>query len=249
MRSRVLATQAYTGKRKDFFRNEFLHALKMLQDGVPRANMRSSWGGAMGLTQFLPSEFYKYAVDFDGDGRADIWHSVPDALASAAKQLAGKGWQTGDAVGDRGARAGVGRLHASAEPGVTMPIARLAQARFRSRLWPQAHAQSSLPAEASLLQPEGTYGPAFLTPKNYFVLKEYNFSDLYVLFVGHLSDRIAGGRPFEHAVEQGRAAQDHGCRGDAAAAHRARALQGQDRRQGGHADARRARAPIRRRTA
>src|SRR5215510_7562371 len=63
---RVLATQAYIGKRKDFFRNEFLHALKMLQDGVPRADLRSSWGGAMGLTQFLPSEFYKYAVDFDG---------------------------------------------------------------------------------------------------------------------------------------------------------------------------------------
>ena len=93
---RTLATQAYTGKRKDFFRNEFLHALKMLQDGVPRADMRSSWGGALGLTQFLPSEFYKYGVDFDGDGRADIWHSVPDALASAAKQLAGKGWQKGE---------------------------------------------------------------------------------------------------------------------------------------------------------
>src|SRR5690349_1343754 len=91
----VLATQAYTGKRKDFFRNEFLHALKMLQDGVPRSDMRASWGGAMGLTQFLPSEFYKYAVDFDGDGRVDIWRSVPDALASAAKQLSGKGWQTG----------------------------------------------------------------------------------------------------------------------------------------------------------
>ena len=87
---RVLATQGFAGKRKDFFRNEFLHALKMLQDGVPRANLRSSWGGAMGLTQFLPSEYYKYAVDFDGDGRADIWHSVPDALASAAKQLKAK---------------------------------------------------------------------------------------------------------------------------------------------------------------
>jgi len=69
---RALATQSYVGKRKDFFRNEFLHALKMLQDGVPRADLRSSWGGAMGLTQFLPSEFYKYAVDFDGDGRIDI---------------------------------------------------------------------------------------------------------------------------------------------------------------------------------
>jgi lytic murein transglycosylase len=93
---RVLATQAYVGKRKDFFRNEFLHALKMLQDGVPRTDMRSSWGGAMGLTQFLPSEFYKYAVDFDGSGRIDIWRSVPDALASAAKQLVGKGWRPGE---------------------------------------------------------------------------------------------------------------------------------------------------------
>ncbi len=91
----VLATQAYAGKRKEFFQNEFLHALKMLQDGVPKANLRSSWGGAMGLTQFLPSEYYKYAVDFDGDGSADIWHSVPDALASAAKQLKDKGWQAG----------------------------------------------------------------------------------------------------------------------------------------------------------
>src|SRR6478609_8944068 len=93
---RTLATQAYTGNRKDFFLNEFLHALKMLQDGVPRADMRSSWGGALGLTQFLPSEFFKYAVDFDGDGRADIWRSVPDSLASAAKQLAGKGWRAGE---------------------------------------------------------------------------------------------------------------------------------------------------------
>ena len=119
---RVLATQAFTGKRKDFFRNEFLHALKMLQDGVPRENLRSSWGGAMGLTQFLPSEYYKYAVDFDGDGKADIWHSVPDALASAAKQLAGKGWQ----------RTRPGRSRCAcrprvdctkAEPGVMAPVA------------------------------------------------------------------------------------------------------------------------------
>src|SRR5690349_12261447 len=93
---RVLATQAYTGNRKDFFRNEFLNALKMLQQGVPRADLRSSWGGAMGLTQFLPSEYFKYAVDFDGDGRPDIWRSVPDALGSAARQLAGKGWQQGE---------------------------------------------------------------------------------------------------------------------------------------------------------
>ncbi len=192
---RVLATQGFVGQRKDFFRNEFLHALKMLQDGVPRANLRSSWGGAMGLTQFLPSEFYKYAVDFDGDGRADIWHSVPDALASAAKQLADKGWQAGEpwAV----------EVHPPAkvdctvaEPSHRRPIGEWLKRGFR----PAYHRKLSphdLSIEASLLLPEGTYGPAFLTPKNYYVIKEYNYSDLYVLFVGHLSDRIAGGRSFE----------------------------------------------------
>ena len=93
---RVLATQAYLGKRKDKFREEFLLALKIAQDGQIRlADMKSSWAGAMGLTQFLPSDYLKYAVDFDGDGRADIWNSVPDALASAAKQLVDKGWQRG----------------------------------------------------------------------------------------------------------------------------------------------------------
>jgi len=91
----VLATQAYVGKRKDMFRQEFLLGLKMIEDGVPPAEMRASWGGAMGMTQFLPSEYYKHAVDFDGDGRPDIWHSVPDSLASAAKQLVDKGWQPG----------------------------------------------------------------------------------------------------------------------------------------------------------
>src|SRR5712691_6649634 len=93
---RVLATQAYVGRRKDQYRTEFILALKLLGDGeVVRKDMRASWAGATGLTQFLPSEFYKHGVDFDGDGRRDIWHSVPDALASAAQQLVNKGWQPG----------------------------------------------------------------------------------------------------------------------------------------------------------
>ena len=192
---RTLATQGFVGKRKDFFRNEFLHALKMLQDGVPRADMRSSWGGAMGLTQFLPSEFYKYAVDFDGDGRADIWRSVPDALASAAKQLAGKGWQAGKPWAIE-VRVPATIDCTIAEPGVTLGIGEWLKRglvpAYNRKLTPK-----ELAIEASLLLPEGTYGPAFLTPKNYYVIKEYNFSDLYVLFVGHLSDRIAGARAFE----------------------------------------------------
>src|SRR5271168_3341248 len=93
---RVMATQAYVGRRKDQYRNEFILALKINSDGdVARKDMRSSWAGATGLTQFLPSEFYKHGVDFDGDGHVDIWKSVPDALASAAQQLVGKGWQSG----------------------------------------------------------------------------------------------------------------------------------------------------------
>src|SRR5450755_1389632 len=93
---RVLATQAYVGRRKDQYRTEFILALKILSDGVvKRPDLRASWAGATGLTQFLPSEFYKHGVDFDGDGRVDIWHSVPDALASAAQQLVNKGWQPG----------------------------------------------------------------------------------------------------------------------------------------------------------
>jgi lytic murein transglycosylase len=193
---RVLATQAYVGKRKDFFRNELLHAMKMMQDGVPRAYMRASWGGAMGLTQFLPSEFYKYAVDFDGDGKADLWHSAPDALASTAKQLAGKGWQKGEpwAIEVRVPKTVDCNL---AEPGHTQTIGAWLKAGFVPA-YGRKLAPSVLAIPASLLLPEGTYGPGFLTPKNYYVIKDYNFSDLYVLFVGHLSDRIAGAKPFEH---------------------------------------------------
>src|SRR6201992_2918462 len=93
---RVLATQAFVGRRKDTYRNEFILALKLIGDGaVTRKELRASWGGAVGLTQFLPSEYYKHGVDLDGDGKVDLWHSVPDALGSAAQQLANKGWQSG----------------------------------------------------------------------------------------------------------------------------------------------------------
>jgi lytic murein transglycosylase len=193
---RVLATQAYLGRRKDQFRAECVLALKMLQDGyVKLADMRSSWAGAMGQVQFLPSDFYRYAVDLDGDGRRDIWNSVPDALASAANQLAGKGWQRGSRWAYE-VRAPASVDCTIAEPGVTAPIG-----EWLRRGFVLAHGRKlsgdELQQEASLLLPEGIYGPAFLTPKNYYVLKDYNFSDLYVLFVGHLSDRMTDPRPFE----------------------------------------------------
>ena len=192
---RVVATQAYVGRRKDQYRTEFILALKILGEGAAtRKDLRSSWAGATGLTQFLPSEYYKHGIDLDGDGRIDIWHSVPDALASAAQQLVNKGWQPGlrwayevRAPADVDCSMGV--------PEVTKPISEWLRAGFVPvRGEKLSAAEQAEPA--SLLQPEGIYGPAFLTTKNYFVIKEYNFSDLYVLFVGHLSDRMTTPLPF-----------------------------------------------------
>jgi lytic murein transglycosylase len=192
---RVLATQAYTGRRADFFHNEFLAALKMLQDGVPRAQMRASWGGAVGLTQFLPSEFYKYGVDFDGDGRVDIWNSVPDALASAAKQLAGKGWERGKTWAYE-VRVPVNTDCTVADPDRTAPLSDWLKRGFALARDRKA-SSADLAEPAALLLPAGIYGPGFLILRNYYVIKDYNFSDLYVLFVGHLAERIADPRPFE----------------------------------------------------
>jgi lytic murein transglycosylase len=193
---RVLATQAYAGRRKDMFRQEFLLALKVLQEGhVKLGDMRSSWAGAMGHTQFLPSDFYKHAIDFDGDGRRDIWRSIPDALASAAQQLVAKGWQRGRRWSYE-VRIPAGVDCTIAQPQHTSPIGEWLKRGYQPS-YGRTLSIEELKDEASLLLPEGIYGPAFLTPKNYFVIKDYNFSDLYVLFVGHLSDRIVDGRPFE----------------------------------------------------
>ncbi|MFG1392269.1 lytic murein transglycosylase [Xanthobacter agilis] len=190
---RVVATQAYVGRRKAQYRDEFILALKILDEGaVARRDFRSSWAGASGLTQFLPSEYYQHGVDLDGDGRVDIWHSVPDALASAAKQLADKGWQPGlrwayEVRPPENVDCTLG------VPEVRHPLGEWLRAGFApvERLSPAEQAQP-----ASLLQPEGIYGPSFLTTANYFVIKQYNFSDLYVLFVGHLSDRMVSPAPF-----------------------------------------------------
>jgi lytic murein transglycosylase len=193
---RVLATQAYLGKRKDKFLEEFLLALKIVDQGaIKLADMKSSWAGAMGLTQFLPSDYLKYAVDFDGDGRADIWNSVPDALASAAKQLRDKGWQPGL----RWAYEVHPPTNVDCTIGVPENISPIGE--WLKRGYVPAYGRTISPEEraetASLLQPAGLYGPSFLATKNYFAIKEYNFSDLYVLFVGHLADKILDPRPFE----------------------------------------------------
>ena len=192
---RVLATQAYVGRRKDQYRGEFIAGLKLLDNGdVTRKDFRVSWGGATGLTQFLPAELAKHGVDFDGDGRVDIWHSVPDALASAAKQLTNKGWQNGVRWAYE-VRAPANGDCTLGTADVTKPIGDWIRAGYVP-VRGQRLSAAELAQPASLLQPEGIYGPAFLTTTNYFVIKEYNFSDLYVLFVGHLSDRITSPQTF-----------------------------------------------------
>jgi lytic murein transglycosylase len=195
---RVLATQAYVGRRKDQYRGELIAAMVLIARGdVSRKDLRVSWGGATGLTQFLPTELAKHGVDFYGDGRVDIWKSVPDALASAAQQLANKGWQPGLRWAYE-VRAPATADCTMGVPEVTKPISEWLRAGFTPARGERLSA-AELAQPASLLQPEGIYGPSFLTTKNYFVIKEYNFSDLYVLFVGHLADRIANGQPFATA--------------------------------------------------
>jgi len=196
---KVLATQAYLGRRKDMFRNELLHALKLLQDGVrTRDTLVSSWAGAMGLTQFMPSEYYTLAYDLDGDGRKDIWNSVPDALASAANQLRHKGWIAGQSWGYE-VQLPKGTSCALEGPDNARPVrawAALGVVRSgRERAFPA----DVLDAQAFILTPAGAHGPAFLALENFLVLKRYNMADLYALFVGNLGDRIAGGGAFDTA--------------------------------------------------
>lgn len=191
---RVLATLAYKGRRKDMFRQEFIAALKMLEVGVPRSDMKSSWAGAVGLTQFMPTEYFKHAADGDGDGKTDLWRSIPDALASAARQLQGKGWVRGEMWGYEvipGAKA-----NCSLEgPPDARPISEWVAMGYAPAK-KKAFTAFELEQVAYLMMPAGAYGPAFLAPENFKVIRLYNTSDLYALFVGHLADRIRGDGDF-----------------------------------------------------
>lgn len=191
---RVLATLSYVGRRKDMFRQEFIAAIKMLEAGVPRSDMKSSWAGAVGLTQFMPTEYFKHAADGDGDGKTDIWRSIPDALASAARQLQGKGWVRGEGWGYE-VIAG-DKTDCSLEgPPDARPISEWVRLGLRPAKT-KAFSAAELKQVAYLMMPAGAYGPAFLAPENFKVIRLYNTSDLYALFVGHLADRIKGGGDF-----------------------------------------------------
>jgi len=188
----VLGTKAFLATRKQMFREEVLAALQMVEQGKVRRNaMRSSWAGALGQPQFMPTSYLKHAVDFDGDGHADIWNSVPDTLASIANYLAHYGWVKGR---DWGFEVIVPDSVSCALEGPDRgrPIADWAAmgvTRVNGKAFPRHEAQ----AEGFLLMPAGRSGPAFIVTPNFYVLKEYNESDLYALFIGHGADRIANG--------------------------------------------------------
>ena len=192
---RTLATRAFMGTRREFFASETVAALQILAEGhITRADLRSSWGGALGQPQFLPSSFLRFAVDFDGDGKRDIWRSVPDTLASIANYLAWHGWVKGR---DWGYEALVpASVSCSREgPDRGQPIsAWVAEgvSRVRDRPFPS----HELPQPGFLLMPAGRNGPAFIVTDNFYVLKAYNESDVYALFVGHLADRYSSSAGF-----------------------------------------------------
>ncbi|MCX5578093.1 lytic murein transglycosylase [Kaistia terrae] len=195
---RALATEAFMGARKANFYPEFLAALQIVDDDHIGLNeMRSSWAGALGQPQFLPSKYLTLAVDFDGDGKRDIWNSVPDSLASIANYLRQNGWQPGvgwgvevevpESVSCRLEGPEQGKPLAAWQAMGVRPVGggKLA-GRTPDRI-------------GHLLMPAGRHGPAFIVSGNFYVLKTYNESDLYALFIGHLADRLRGAGPIANA--------------------------------------------------
>lgn len=182
---RSLATLAYVKYRDPYFRNELLVAMQIMQNSrLPREKMVSSWAGAMGQTQFMPSNFVDYAIDFSGDGRADIWSNVPDVLASTANYL--RKWKWNPAL-PWGFEVTVPksfdymRSRANFTEWEALGVRRADGKQFPSS------------GQGILFFPSGADGPGFIVTKNFDVLKEYNNSDAYAIAVGHLADRIHGG--------------------------------------------------------
>jgi membrane-bound lytic murein transglycosylase B len=183
---RSLATLAYADQRRaKFARTQLIAALKILQSGdIDESHLTGSWAGAMGHTQFIPTSYQAYAVDADGNGKRDIWNSVPDALATAANLLAKNGWQPGKTWG----------YEVSLPAGRKFPNGSMSLSKWQSigvvRANGKAFKRGSDNAELKV--PDGRSGPAFLMTKNFFVIKRYNNADKYALAVGLLADEIAG---------------------------------------------------------
>jgi membrane-bound lytic murein transglycosylase B len=189
---RSTATLACVGRRQDYFREEFLSALEILAHGdLTAAELQGSWAGAFGPTQFMPTSFKKYAVDFDGDGRRDVVNSIPDLIASTANNLKKDGWAAGQTWGYEvvvpqrfnfmlADRARVMTMQEWVRAGITRP---------GGKVFPRPDDR------AYLLVPAGAQGPGFLMLQNFRVIMKYNPSEAYALAIGYLADRLRGGEP------------------------------------------------------
>ncbi len=188
----ALSTLAYDGRRGAFFESQLVAALKILQNGdVTPARMQGSWAGAMGHTQFIPTSYLAYAVDFRGDGRRDIWSEDPtDALASTAAYLSRAGWKPGQPWG----------IEVRLPDGFDTALTGRATSRSAS-FWRAAGVRDMQGRQvpdhgaASVIIPSGPSGPAFMTFRNFKAIARYNNAESYVIGIGHLSDRLIGGPP------------------------------------------------------
>jgi lytic murein transglycosylase len=186
---RSLASLAQARFQHPYFRNELLSALKILQEGhVARRDLLGSWAGAMGQTQFMPSSFFRYAVDFGGDGRRDIWNNVPDVLASIANYYQQSGWNTDVPWGFEVVVPK--HFDYSHSRGSFSEWAARGLVRTKGAEFPEN-------GDAILFFPSGAPGPAFLVTDNFNVIKRFNNSDAYALAVAHLADRMRGGAPID----------------------------------------------------
>lgn len=189
---RSLATLGFEGRRQRFGRQQLVAALRILERGdIPFDRMTGSWAGAMGHTQFIPTTYNAYAVDFTGDGKRDIWNSAEDALASAANYLKVSGWNGGESWGYEidlpekfnAKLIGRGTMKTAAQ------WKALGVKRVRDQPFPR-------PGDRGFVfAPEGPEGPAFLIIRNFGVIKRYNNADAYALAVGHMADRLSSGEP------------------------------------------------------
>ena len=193
--SDALATLGFEGRREVWARSQLMAALKILQSGdIDRTRMIGSWAGAMGQTQFLPSNFLAYAVDADGDGRRDLWGSAADVVASTANFLASSGWQAGQPWGTE-VRLPPNFDYARADDGVRQPSATWATEGVQS----MNGAPLPALADSSIWLASTADGPAFLIGPNFRTILRYNNSTSYALAVSLLAQRLAGGPPLQAA--------------------------------------------------
>lgn len=193
---RSTATLACIGRRQNYFREEFLSTLEILQRGDVRPDrLVGSWAGAFGPTQFMPTAFKKYAVDFDRDGRRDVVDSIPDVIASTANNLKKDGWVTGQTWGyEVVVPATINFL--LADRGQPMSIREWERQGIKR---PNGEPFPRTDDRAFLLVPAGVQGPGFLMLENFRVIMKYNPAEAYALAIGHLADRLRGGGPFVQA--------------------------------------------------